>query len=235
MMTKWKAPDLSDPRLAKADTFAMAAHAAVGQFRKYSTDEHGQPLPYIVHPRECVAILQSLPEASGITMAQLIAMMLHDTVEDTRTFVDANGNVVKQSQVGKLVAAGHKITLVEGITFGLVKAEFSFGDPTFGDEVVRVLSGLTDVSMPWDGKREVRKAMDLAHTAEQAGDVKTDKLADLISNAPSIIEHDPGFARKWMNEKQGLLGVLKDGGDPILFNIAHGIMDDYLNRRHNQI
>ncbi len=224
-MRIWNKPDLSDPRLMKAYVFAMAAHAAVGQKRKYSGEE------YIVHPAECVAILQSLPPSSGVTMAQLIAMMLHDTVEDTRYFVDEHGTRIKDT--AKHVKAGRPLILVEGITFELVRAEFSFGDPAFGDEVVRILSGLTDVSMPWDGNRAARKAKDLAHTAGEAADVKTDKLADLISNAPSIIEHDSGFAVKWMGEKQALLEELKDGGDPILYDIAMEIMGDYLRRTHN--
>lgn len=226
-MQKWNKPNLEDARLAKAYTFAMAAHAAVGQRRKYSDE------PYIVHPAECVAILQWLPASSGVTVPQLIAMMNHDVIEDTRWFEDEDGR--RLANPSKHASAGHKVILREGITLDLIHQEFSFGDPAFGDEVVRILSGLTDVSMPWDGNRAVRKALDLAHTAEQAPDVRTNKLADLISNAPSIIEHDPGFARKWMGEKAALLSVLEDGGDPILYAIAAEISDQYVNRRHNQV
>lgn len=224
-MQQWNKPDFSDPRLEKARVFATVAHAAVGQKRKYTGE------PYIVHPVECVAILQSLPPESGVTVQQLIAMVLHDTVEDTRKYVDEDDHVI--TKTGTFVKTGRKLFLVEGISFDLVRAEFSFGDPAFGDDVVRILSGLTDVSMPWDGNRSARKGLDLAHTAEQSPDVKTNKLADLISNAPSIIEHDPGFARKWMGEKQALLDVLQDGGDPILFDIAREIMTTYLKGRHN--
>jgi hypothetical protein len=231
-MRQWNKPDFKDPRLAKARTFALAAHAAVGQFRKYSVNDQGKPLPYIVHPDECVGILQWLPESSGITIQQLIAMELHDVVEDTRWFADENGHRV--SEPSKHIKSGRPVFLREGITFELVYSEFNFGDPAFGADVVRILSGLTDVSMPWDGNRTDRKALDLAHTAQQAADVKTDKLADLISNAPSIIEFGEGFAWKWMKEKAALLDVLKDGGDPILWDIAKEMSDTFFKSKHNQ-
>ncbi len=60
--------------LGKIDKFAADAHEAVGQFRKYSD------LPYIVHPREVMEIL----EAHGVEdIHMLCAALLHDVVEDT--------------------------------------------------------------------------------------------------------------------------------------------------------
>jgi hypothetical protein len=236
MKIEFQKPNFADQRLHRAYVFAMSAHASVGQKRKYSDE------PYIVHPAACVGILQSLPESSGITLAQQIAMVCHDTVEDTRKFVDENGNVVPKP--AEAIKAGRKIILVPGITFDLFEDMVAM-EPThpigyrhpsnvaLAVDARRILEGLTDVSMPWDGKRDERKALDLAHTAEQAPDVKTCKLADLIDNAPSIIEHDPGFARKWMREKEALLDVLKDG-DPILYDIAMDIMRDYNRRNHNR-
>ncbi|MBO6535097.1 MAG: hypothetical protein JJ966_02665 [Balneolaceae bacterium] len=35
--------------------------------------------------------------------------------------------------------------------------------------------------------------------------------ADLISNTYSIVEHDPGFAKVYLREKELLLEVLKEG------------------------
>jgi (p)ppGpp synthase/HD superfamily hydrolase len=53
--------------------FATAAHAAVGQLRKYTFE------PYIVHPAEVAGIVA---EAGG-TPEMIAAAWLHDTVEDT--------------------------------------------------------------------------------------------------------------------------------------------------------
>jgi (p)ppGpp synthase/HD superfamily hydrolase len=58
----------------KAQVYAMAAHAAVGQRRKYSGD------PYIVHPAEVAKIVAGVP---GATPDMVAAAWLHDVVEDT--------------------------------------------------------------------------------------------------------------------------------------------------------
>jgi (p)ppGpp synthase/HD superfamily hydrolase len=62
----------------KARIFATAAHAAVGQVRKYTNE------PYIVHPAEVVSIVSSVPH----TDEMLAAAWLHDTVEDTGVTIE---------------------------------------------------------------------------------------------------------------------------------------------------
>ena len=58
----------------KAQVFAMAAHGAIGQKRKYTGE------PYIVHPAEVVQILKT----AGVTDPNMLAAAwLHDVVEDT--------------------------------------------------------------------------------------------------------------------------------------------------------
>jgi len=61
-----------------ARIFATAAHAAVGQRRKY-TNEH-----YIVHPAEVAGIVQSVEHTSEM----LAAAWLHDVLEDTAVTYD---------------------------------------------------------------------------------------------------------------------------------------------------
>ena len=58
----------------KAQIFAIAAHAAVQQKRKYTGE------PYIVHPAEVASIVASVP---GSTEDMVAAAWLHDVVEDT--------------------------------------------------------------------------------------------------------------------------------------------------------
>ena len=58
----------------KAQIFAIAAHAAVAQKRKYTNE------PYIVHPAEVASIVASVP---GSTEDMVAAAWLHDVVEDT--------------------------------------------------------------------------------------------------------------------------------------------------------
>ena len=64
----------------KAQVYAMAAHAAVKQVRKYTGE------PYIVHPAEVASIVAAVP---GSTPDMVAAAWLHDVVEDTGcTFTD---------------------------------------------------------------------------------------------------------------------------------------------------
>lgn len=56
----------------------------------------------------------------------------------------------------------------------------------FGRNVADLVDALTDVSLPSDGSRAVRKAKDRAHTASAPQRAKTIKLADLIDNAKDM-------------------------------------------------
>jgi (p)ppGpp synthase/HD superfamily hydrolase len=96
----------------------------------------------------------------------------------------------------------------------------------FGSDVAQLVEELTDVSKPEDGNRDIRKAIDRAHTAQASPRAKTIKLCDLIDNAGSIQEHDAKFAKIYMYEKRLLLEVLKEG-DAKLYAKASQIVADY--------
>ncbi len=153
----------------KAQVYAMAAHAAVGQRRKYTNE------PYIVHPAEVAKIVAGVP---GATPDMVAAAWLHDVVEDT------------------------------GCTFTDIHM-------AFGIDIATLVGWLTDVSKPDDGNRAHRKAVDRAHSAEAPAEAQTIKLADLISNSRSIVQHDPAFAKTYLEEKRMLLEVMTKG-DPTL-------------------
>ena len=152
----------------RARVFATAAHAAVGQVRKYTFE------PYIVHPAEVAKIVRD----AGGTETMVAAAWLHDTVEDT------------------------------GVTIETIRAEF-------GTEVAELVGWLTDVSRPEHGNRAHRKALDRAHSAAAPAEAQTVKLADLIANTRSIMEHDVAFAKTYLEEKRLLLEVMTKG-DPVL-------------------
>jgi len=156
----------------RARVFATAAHAAVGQRRKYTGE------PYVVHPIEVSELVASV----GGTEAMVAAALLHDVLEDT------------------------------GVTFDVLEEEF-------GTEVAELVLWLTDVSKPEDGNRSTRKALDRQHSAAAPAEAQTVKVADLISNSRSILEHDPGFAVVYMQEKRLLMEVLTKA-DPQLRKMA---------------
>ncbi len=161
----------------KAKIFATAAHAAVGQLRKYTFD------PYIVHPIEVAKIVAQVEH----TPAMLAAAYLHDVLEDTKT------------------------------TEAILREEF-------GDEIVDLVVWLTNVSKPEDGPRRVRKEKDRLHLAQAPAEAQTIKIADLIANTPSIILHDPKFAKTYIPEKKALLTVLVKG-DKILLDRAYNMLN----------
>ena len=90
------------------------------------------------------------------------------------------------------------------VSIDVVRAEF-------GDAVADLVGWLTDVSRPEDGNRAHRKAIDRAHSAEAPVAAQTIKLADLISNSRSIVQHDPAFAKTYLEEKRLLLAVMTKG------------------------
>lgn len=81
-----------DQMIAKADTFAFAAHGAIKQVRKYTGE------PYITHPRRIAGMVQAIPDH---TWQQVVWALLHDTVEDTKlTLADV------RSEFGNEIADG---------------------------------------------------------------------------------------------------------------------------------
>lgn len=98
----------------------------------------------------------------------------------------------------------------------------------FGSEVTDLVAGLTDVSKPSDGNRAVRKAIDRQHSADAIDQVQTIKLADLISNSRSILEHDAAFAKIYLHEKNLLLEVLTKGDKTLHAIATQMVMDGML-------
>lgn len=161
--------------IERAILFATAAHAAVGQRRKYTGE------PYIIHPLEVMGLLRK-HATFPVTDEMLAAAALHDVCEDTQVDLETIRDV-------------------------------------FGNSVYHLVENLTDISQPSDGNRRVRKSKDLEHTRLASPEAKTIKCADLISNAPTIVDNDPGFAVVWLREKEALLEVLADA-DPGVYNEA---------------
>jgi (p)ppGpp synthase/HD superfamily hydrolase len=94
----------------------------------------------------------------------------------------------------------------------------------FGPRVAAFVAEVTDVSRPQDGNRAKRKAMDREHLAKASPQGQTIKLADLISNADSILRYDPDFAKVYIREKRALLEV-RTMGNHVLYDRAMKIVE----------
>ena len=79
-----------DDLIAKAKTFAVAAHGAIGQIRKYTGE------PYVNH---CESVANLVRECETASAEMISAAWLHDTVEDT----DITPQLIAQ-EFGKEVA-----------------------------------------------------------------------------------------------------------------------------------
>ncbi len=122
----------------------------------------------------------------------------------------------------EMVAAAFLHDVIEdtGLTFEDIRdAGFMFG-------IAKLVLELTDISKAEDGNRAARKRLDLEHLAGASNRAKTIKLADLIHNSKSILEHDKKFAVTYMAEKRLLLKAL-EGGNKVLMARAKSIVDDF--------
>ena len=158
----------------KALVFATAAHAAVGQMRKYTDD------PYIVHP---IRVATTVAKFGG-TDEMIAAAYLHDVVEDT----------------------GVSIVDIQDM---------------FGTDVALIVDDLTDVSVPEDGNRAVRKAMDRQHSADATYEAQFVKCADIIDNAHDIGDNDPSFNLVYRKEMLLLIQVLDKVKGSAIHYAAH--------------
>lgn len=106
----------------------------------------------------------------------------------------------------------------------------------FGYRVANMVWSLTDISKPGDGNRTKRKELDRKHNLKGSGEALVVKLADLIDNSKSIIEHDPNFAVIYIKEKEKFLNELVDSkklpkyANPLLDEAIDIILDYYLQK-----
>lgn len=183
------------PLTHAAFLYAKAAHERVGQMRKFGPT----PRPYIIHPVQVATYVQGTIHGDPVTVA---VALLHDVLEDT---------------------------LREGQTVHDGAAElrdYFDGQGIFIGQTVEVITGVlevTDVAVPEDGNRKARMAINCAHAGKAAPQRQTVKLADMKSNMPSICLHNPGFARKWVEEKANVHALMTQGDPTLRDEVGHMI------------
>jgi len=93
----------------------------------------------------------------------------------------------------------------------------------FGEFIADGVKELSDLEQ---GNRSERKLLSRIRLANAECWVQDIKVCDIISNTSSIIEHDPKFAKVYIEEAKLLLdGLIKD--DKLLLNIAIKQIDEY--------
>lgn len=82
----------------------------------------------------------------------------------------------------------------------------------FGKDVATLVSELTHVFTPEAFptlNRKERKALETARLAKASKRAKLIKVKDIEHNTPSIVAHDPKFAKVFLPEREALLKVLQ--------------------------
>jgi GTP diphosphokinase / guanosine-3',5'-bis(diphosphate) 3'-diphosphatase len=90
----------------------------------------------------------------------------------------------------------------------------------FDCDIAKAVIELSDLEI---GNRKERKKLSRERLSKCNGYVQTIKVADLISNTSSIVEHDHDFAKVYLEEKRLLLDVLTKA-DKKLVQLARDII-----------
>ena len=140
---------------------------------------------YINHPIAVAKIVKSI----GGSDAQVLAAILHDVIEDT------------------------KVDRAELKTFLLMNLPKKLATETYN-----MVDDLTDVFVPEDFpnmNRTDRKIAESDRLSKTPAKSQTVKYADIIHNLDSIMKHDEGFAKKFIEEKDRLLSKMNKGNNKL--------------------
>lgn len=163
-----------------------------------------------------------------INAAKYFAIGAHEAISQLRKYTG-------QPYWTHCESVANMVSKVEGVTEGMIaaawlhdtvedtKIEIGAIGLHFGDEVERIVWGLTDTEQ---GNRATRKELANKRLSMEKADVQTIKLADLIDNTSTIVKYDKSFAKVYMAEKRELLKVLTKG-DKGLWAIANEIVENY--------
>lgn len=159
----------------------------LSQIRDFADQAHGDqtrkysPDRYIVHPTRVMEICRRYTNDRAI----LAAALLHDVLEDTpvqkESLEEFLQKVMDQNQ------AQRTLKLVVELTDIYVKENFP----------------------QWN--RRKRKTKEAERMETISAEAQTIKYADIIDNSAEIAEHDPEFAKKFLDECRILLKKMKKG------------------------
>lgn len=174
------------------------------QVRDFADQAHGiqkrkyTPDRYIVHPIRVMEILKNYTSEIPV----LAAALLHDVLEDTPVKKDELMHflltIMSEPESKKTLA------LVEELSDIYTKKAY----PAYN--------------------RRKRKSLELGRMQKISPEAQTIKYADIIDNCQEIVQHDPDFARVFLNECKALLKKIQDG-NPELYKIAMENVDRNLS------
>lgn len=159
----------------------------MGRIRDFADQAHGNQMrkytgdPYIVHPQRVMEICREYTGKNAILAAALLHDVLEDTDVDSETIFDFLTGVMGYSSAKKA------LHIVEELTDKYEKKSYP----------------------QWN--RDKRKYMEAERLAKVSADAQTVKYADIIDNTPDIVEGDPGFGKRYIQEVKTLLSKMTKG------------------------
>jgi (p)ppGpp synthase/HD superfamily hydrolase len=165
----------------------------------------------------------SLLGMSMIQNAQVFATAAHGAIDQRRKYT-GEPYITHPAAVAAIVGCvrGHTWQMICAAWLHDVvedtKVELPVIAQIFGEDVGRMVEALTNVPLS-AGNRATRMVLNLEKLSRASAEVHTIKIADLLHNTKSIVEHDPKFAPVYLREKIAALNVLRRG-DPVLWSMA---------------
>lgn len=158
--------------------------------------------PYTRHLLAVANIILNLPvQISGLVEIALC----HDLFEDTE--------FPQENMLGILLATGYSKGAAKFIELGIIALTDEF----------------TGVAYPGINRKK-RKGLE----AERLGTIdplyQTVKYADIIDNTSSIVKHDSGFAKVYMQEIQRVMDVMR-GGNIVLRHKCDALVKQYFENQ----
>lgn len=161
-----------------------------------------------------------------VVCAEILASAAHSAVGQVRHYTGEPYIVHPRAVATLLTEAGEDAYVVAAGWLHDTKEDTKLSDMVIleycGPRVLEYVLACTDTPAEL-GFRKDRKAMDRERLGRAAPGAKSVKLADLIDNTKSIVQHNPKFAKTYLREKELMLPFLVDGNAK-LFQLAHKVL-----------
>lgn len=176
--------------------------------------------------------------ATKLALASIVATTAHIAIGQKRKYSGEcyTTHLAEVVEILKLVNADED-TLAIGWLHDVVEdteIELDYITRIFGEDISTGVHYCTEISKKEDGNRATRKAIDAAHFANGDAKSQTVKVADIISNVRSIVNHDLEFAKVYVYEKQHQLSLLTKA-DASLVKMANELIDISIRRIENAV
>ena len=166
---------------------------------------------------------------------KLFAHNAHDSIGQTRKYGNKDPYWVHTDEVARIVslftkdedviAAAHLHDVLEDVpNVSIIDMMLMVGakHARVGPLVRELTDIYTSENFPKLNRKE-RKTLEAERLGLISNDGKLIKLADLFSNTRSIVRHDPGFAKIYLQEKEKVLYYIRDGL-PFKTRILYGLV-----------